>query len=124
MRRVLIDAARRRKSRKRGGGQQRVALEAVQSVDFPDDRLLALDEALERLELEKPNVAAWLKLRYFVGLKIDDAAEILEISPRTAKNWWAMPKPGYTMLWPESEQFQWKRPKSMPYPVPFFERTE
>ncbi|HMP77989.1 MAG TPA: ECF-type sigma factor, partial [Pirellulaceae bacterium] len=83
---------RRRKSRKRGGGQHRVALEAVQSVDFPDDRLLALDEALERLELEKPNVASLVKLRYFVGLKIDDAAEILEISPRTAKNWWAYAK--------------------------------
>ncbi|HMO15528.1 MAG TPA: sigma-70 family RNA polymerase sigma factor [Pirellulaceae bacterium] len=89
MRRVLIDAARRRKSLKRGGNQHRVELESVQSLDLPDERLLELDEALARLEQEKPDVARLVKLRYFVGLKIDEAAEIMEISPRTAKNWWA-----------------------------------
>lgn len=92
MRRILIDSARRRHSLKRGRDFHRVEIEPVQPVNLPLDRLLILNEALDRLELEKPDVARLVKLRYFVGLKIDEAAEILDISPRTAKNWWAYAK--------------------------------
>jgi RNA polymerase sigma factor (TIGR02999 family) len=92
MRRVLIDAARRRNADKRGGGRQRVEFEAVQPIPLSDDRLLMLNDALERLQLDKPDVVQLVKLRFFIGLKNDEAADLLGISPRTAKNWWAYAK--------------------------------
>jgi RNA polymerase sigma factor (TIGR02999 family) len=90
MRRILIDHARKKATRKRGGAGHRVELdpEHFAAPDRPDD-LLALDEALTLLEQEEPQVAALVKLRYFAGLTIPEAADALGVSPRTADAWWA-----------------------------------
>ena len=92
MRRILIDQARRKKSAKAGGQMQRVSLDdnrLFAPADDPDpDELLALDAALEQFELEDPLKARLVKLRYFAGLSIPDAADALGISPATAKRHW------------------------------------
>jgi RNA polymerase sigma factor (TIGR02999 family) len=92
MRRILIDHARKKATRKRGGGE-RVDLdpEHFAAPDRPDD-LLALDEALDQLERDEPQVASLVKLRYFAGFTIPEAAEALGVSPRTADAWWAFAK--------------------------------
>jgi RNA polymerase sigma factor (TIGR02999 family) len=87
-----VDNARRKKSLKRGGSQQRVDLEDT-SIACTDastaDRLLALDEALARLSKEDPVKANLVKLRYFTGLTMEQASEMLGISPTTAKRYWS-----------------------------------
>jgi RNA polymerase sigma factor (TIGR02999 family) len=92
MRRILIDQARRKHSGKRGGGQQRVDLDAAASLAAPEDAaaddLLALDEALRQFESEEPLKAHLVKLRYFAGLSLPDAARALGISAATAKRHW------------------------------------
>jgi RNA polymerase sigma factor (TIGR02999 family) len=90
MRRILIDHARKKATRKRGGEGRRVDLdpERFAAADRPDD-LLALDEALGQLERDEPVVASLVKLRYFAGFTIPQAAEALGVSPRTADAWWA-----------------------------------
>ncbi len=90
MRRILIDRARAKRRRKHGGDCERLDLEinCPASHEQPD-RLLAIDEALRRLETEHADVAALLKLRYFAGMPLKDAAELLGISPATAKRRWA-----------------------------------
>jgi len=92
MRRILIDRARERQSRKRGGELRRVELDAAAVVADPDDNaaddLLALDDALQQLEADDPAKARLVKLRYFAGLSIADAAAALDISPATAKRHW------------------------------------
>ena len=92
MRRILIDAARRKQSNKAGGNFRRVHLDAgaVLSVAESDeaDDLLALEDALQQLEAEDPTKARLVKLRYFAGLSIQEAAETLNISPASAKRYW------------------------------------
>ena len=92
MRRILIDNARRRKSGKRGDNWQRVDLEEAiaesRETSSPDD-LVALDEALAKLKEEDQVKAEVVKLRYFAGLTVEQTAEILGISPTTAKLHWA-----------------------------------
>src|SRR5262249_15586674 len=90
MRRILIDAARRRRSRKHGGGLARHELDPA-GIEAPqaDDDLLALDEALTRLAAAEPQVAELVKLRYFAGLTVPEAAAHLGIAPRTADAWWS-----------------------------------
>jgi RNA polymerase sigma factor (TIGR02999 family) len=90
MRRILVDHARRKGARKRGGagGRQDLDLATFAAPERPDD-LLALDEALEHLERSEPQVAELVKLRYFAGFTIPQAAEALGVSPRTADAWWA-----------------------------------
>jgi RNA polymerase sigma factor (TIGR02999 family) len=90
MRRILIDAARRRQSQKRGGGAARRDVEPDE-IAAPErsDELLTLDEALERLAAEDAPAADLVKLRYFAGLSLPDAAKVLEISPRSADRLWA-----------------------------------
>jgi RNA polymerase sigma factor (TIGR02999 family) len=90
MRRILIDRARRRRALRHGGGQERVKLE---DVDLPapvddDDQLLAINEALEKFAAEDPQKAELVKLRYFVGMTFEEAAQTLGISEPTAKRWW------------------------------------
>lgn len=93
MRRILIERARQKGQLKRGGGWSRVELnEAKQPVETPDDRLLALNEALERLEAKDKRKADLVKLRYFAGLTLPQAAAILGISTSTADNDWAFAK--------------------------------
>jgi RNA polymerase sigma factor (TIGR02999 family) len=91
MRRILIDGARRRRRRKHGGDRQRLPLdELALPVDERGDDLLALDEALSRLADEQPLKAELVKLRYFAGLTLEEAAACLGISPATAKRYWAV----------------------------------
>jgi RNA polymerase sigma factor (TIGR02999 family) len=90
MRRILIDNARRKRAAKRGGKFRRHDLDPDQfHASAQSDDLLALDEALERLTAAEPQVAELVKLRYFAGLSIPQAAATLGISPRTADTWWA-----------------------------------
>ncbi len=89
MRRVLIENARKKGRTKRGGNRQRVALDAIDpEVNGPSTELIALDEALVRLEGRRPEVAALVKLRYFAGLTLDEAAAALGISSATASRYW------------------------------------
>ena len=75
MRRILVETARRKGRDRHGGDRRRLDLDQPSvTEDGPADDLLALDEALGRLEAEEPEVAAVVKLRYFAGLTADDAA--------------------------------------------------
>jgi len=90
MRRILIARARRKQAQRRGAGAVHLDVEELEIAGhIPDDRLLALDEALNRFAAREPKQAELVKLRYFVGLKIEESAEILGISEATAKRWWA-----------------------------------
>jgi RNA polymerase sigma factor (TIGR02999 family) len=90
MRRILVENARRKQSQKRGGDQARVPLDPERfAAPEREEDLLALDEALELLSREEPEVAELVKLRYFAGLSVPRAAEMLGVSPRTADAWWA-----------------------------------
>jgi RNA polymerase sigma factor (TIGR02999 family) len=90
MRRILIDDARRKRRPKHGGDRQRIALdEALPQADRHHD-LLALDEALTRLAEQEPAKAELVKLRYYAGLSLAEAARCLGISEATAKRHWAV----------------------------------
>ena len=90
MRRILVDQARRKQAAKRGGQGRRVPLDAA-DVGFasPADELLDIDEALSRLAAEDPQAARLIQLRYFAGLSIEDAAEVVGISRSTAYEHWS-----------------------------------
>jgi RNA polymerase sigma factor (TIGR02999 family) len=90
MRRILIDAARRKRRLKHGGGRQRVSLDAIESPDrLPEDQLLELDEALKALARAAPLRARLVELRFFAGLSVEDAASCVGISRATADRWWS-----------------------------------
>jgi RNA polymerase sigma factor (TIGR02999 family) len=90
MRRILIENVRRKRRSKHGGDRQRVELDQVLSVaQTPPDDLLALDEALSKFAAEEPAKAELVKLRYFSGRSLSEAAQLLGISRATAKRWWA-----------------------------------
>jgi RNA polymerase sigma factor (TIGR02999 family) len=90
MRRILVDNARRKKRLKHGGDGQRQELREDDRVQLPpDDRLLALDEALAQLATVHPDLAELVQLRYFAGLTVEQAAEALGVSARTVKRNWA-----------------------------------
>lgn len=90
MRRILVEYARRRLAAKRGGGMEAVTLSGLElpATDGGTD-VLAVDEALQRLQLERPRLAQLVTLRFFGGLSIEDSAAALEISPATAKRDWS-----------------------------------
>src|SRR5437588_10412214 len=90
MRRILVDQARRKQAIKRGGQGRRVPLD-VADVGFtsPADDLLDIDEALTCLTAEDPQAARLIQLRYFAGLSIEDAAEVVGISRSTAYEHWS-----------------------------------
>jgi RNA polymerase sigma factor (TIGR02999 family) len=89
IRRILVEYARRKSRVKHGGGRRRVDLKDVASFDeIPQEDLIALDEALTRLAATEPRKAELVKLRYFAGFSIDEAAELLQISRTTAKRYW------------------------------------
>jgi RNA polymerase sigma factor (TIGR02999 family) len=90
MRRILVDRARRKRSRKRGGDRDRVEyVEANLAAPEAPDELLAVDEALDGLAAVDVQAAELVKLRYFAGLSIPEAAEVLGTSPRSADRLWA-----------------------------------
>jgi RNA polymerase sigma factor (TIGR02999 family) len=89
MRRILIDRARSKGSRRHGGGLRRVELHVTEiAAPLPDEQLLALDEALDDLAEEDPAAAELVKLRFFVGLTQDQAAGMLGLSPSAADRLW------------------------------------
>jgi RNA polymerase sigma factor (TIGR02999 family) len=90
MRRILIDRARRKRAVRHGGQQQRVdILDVDPASPSADDQLLAIHDALDKLAAQDPAKADIVKLRYFVGMTIAEAAEVLGISEPTAKRHWA-----------------------------------
>ena len=90
MRRILVDNARRKRTERHGGAQQRVEMpEIASAVTENDDKVLAVNEALEKFAALDPQKAELVKLRYFVGMTLEQAAEALGISERTAKRYWA-----------------------------------
>ena len=90
MRRILVEAARRKARLKHGGGRRRVELDEADHITLPESvDLLALDEALERLAAEDRTKAELVKLRYFAGLSVEQAGEILGVSRATADRYWA-----------------------------------
>jgi RNA polymerase sigma factor (TIGR02999 family) len=95
MRRILVESVRRKKSKKRGGDRERVPLDQIEvALPSPTDDLLALDDALDRLAAERPAVAELVKLRFFAGLTMEEAARTLGISPATAYRQWS-----YAQAW-------------------------
>jgi RNA polymerase sigma factor (TIGR02999 family) len=97
MRRILIDSARRKQTQKRGGGLKQQPLDPVAAPE-PNEELLSLDEALQKLAATHPVEAQLVELRYFAGLTGDQAAEVLGISPTTADRHWA-----YARAWLQTE---------------------
>ncbi len=91
MRRILIDHARRRRALRHGGRMVRVDESAAEQIAAAaqDERLLAVHDALDRLAAVDATKAELVKLRYFVGLSIPEAAKAMGISEATAKRWWA-----------------------------------
>jgi RNA polymerase sigma factor (TIGR02999 family) len=93
MRRILIDRARRKQARRHGGGVERISLDDLDGPELAtgldDDQLLALHAALERFEEADPTKAQLVKLRFFTGLTLREAGQILGISEPTAKRHWA-----------------------------------
>jgi len=95
MRRILVESARRKKCLKHGGLMERVDMDAVElPLPMPDDELLALDEALNRLKTVDPRAAEVVKLCFFVGLTREQAARELDISLSTAERLW-----GFARAW-------------------------
>ena len=89
MRRILVDHARRKAAKKRGAGARRVPLEEANETEAPSEiPVLALDQALARLEQLDRELAQIVELRTFGGLTIDEAAHVLKVSPSTAKRQW------------------------------------
>ncbi len=90
MRRILIDRARDKGRLKRGGGWKRLQLDWIElPAEETSDGLLEVDTALEKLAHEDPLAAELVKLRFFAGLTLDDAARALDMAPRTADRYWA-----------------------------------
>lgn len=90
MRRILVDAARRKRSLKRGGGAEHEELQEWHlQLEAPSDQVLAIDEALDQLTGVNPTAADLVKLRYFVGMTMEEAATALDLPPRTAGRLWA-----------------------------------
>ena len=104
MRRILIDRARRRRAVRHGGEQQRVdfdAMEGLPEAMNDDGHVLQLNEALEKFAQEDPEKAELVKLRFFVGLTIEESAETMGVSTPTIKRWWAFAR---SWLYKEMQQ--------------------
>lgn len=90
MRRILIENARRKRALRHGGGQHRVDFVQVEFASAThDEQLLEVNEALDKLAAQNKLEAELVNLRYFVGMTLEEAAEVLGVSARTADNYWA-----------------------------------
>jgi RNA polymerase sigma factor (sigma-70 family) len=98
MRRILVESARRKQRQKHGGGREREPMESNIACQVRPERLLALDEALDRLAATSSQAAELVKLRYFAGYSNADAASLLGISPRKANLVWS-----YARAWLREE---------------------
>jgi len=95
MRRILVEHARRKQSLKRGGGAAKEELdEATIALAVPTDELLAVHEALDQLATEDPQAAQLVKLRYFVGMTMEETATAMNLSVRSAERIWT-----YARVW-------------------------
>ncbi len=91
MRQILLDQARRRVAQKRGGGEFALDIDELQvGVETDQNQLVALDQALSRLEAENPRLAEVVELRFFAGLSVDETAAALGVSERTVKRDWRL----------------------------------
>jgi RNA polymerase sigma-70 factor (ECF subfamily) len=89
MRRIMVDHARERRARKRGGAAVKVSLDdAALVTEKRSEELLALDEALEKLAVQDPRKSQIVELRYFGGLTVEETAAFLKLSPRTVEREW------------------------------------
>jgi RNA polymerase sigma factor (TIGR02999 family) len=89
MRDILVEQARRKAAQKRGGGARRVELaEDLVVIEPPADDLLAVDEAIQKLQVEKPHLAEIARLRYFAGLSAEETAVVLDVSASTLAREW------------------------------------
>jgi len=90
MKRILVDRARRKSAGKRGDGWKRIDLEKIEiAADADDEILLLVGESLDKLAREQPQAAEVVKLRFFAGLTLDEAGQVLGFTERTAKRHWA-----------------------------------
>jgi RNA polymerase sigma factor (TIGR02999 family) len=90
MRRILIERARRKSAEKRGGNWQRIDLDKVDiAAEADDDTLLLVNEALEKLAREDASAAEIAKLRFFGGLTLEEAGQVMGVTERTANRYWA-----------------------------------
>jgi RNA polymerase sigma factor (TIGR02999 family) len=90
MRRILIDRARRKSAGKRGGGWERLNLDKIEiAADADEETLLLVNESLDKLAQEQPKAAEIVKLRFFAGLTLEQAGQVLGFTERTAKRHWA-----------------------------------
>jgi len=95
MRRILVESARRKRSLKRGASAQRIEfLESQVSQTMPSEEMLAVDEALDLLAAQDPTAADLVKLKYFVGMRMDEIAAALGLSLRNAERIWT-----YSRAW-------------------------
>jgi RNA polymerase sigma factor (TIGR02999 family) len=94
MRRILVEAARRKGRIKHGGGQRRVDLDLTVAAAVPDDDIIAISEVLDQFAVVNPDACAVVKLRYFAGLSGREAADAIGVSPRKADQLWA-----YARVW-------------------------
>jgi len=93
MRRILIDRARSKKARRHGGGQERLDIDDVEiAAPLHDDELLAVNEALDLFSRHAPQKAELVKLRYFAGMGLKEAGQVLGVSEPTAVRWWIYSK--------------------------------
>jgi RNA polymerase sigma factor (TIGR02999 family) len=90
MRRILVENARRKARLKRWGGQQRLDIDGLELADTtPDDKILLIDESLQRLQTEDPATARIVMLKFFAGLTNQEVAQALSVSERTVERDWA-----------------------------------
>jgi RNA polymerase sigma factor (TIGR02999 family) len=90
MRRILVESARRKQALKRGGDRRQLDLEELEFASpAPCEEVLAVDDALRRLEDVDPTAARFVKLRYFSGMTVPEAAQTLGVSPRTGDRLWS-----------------------------------
>lgn len=95
MRRILIDRARHKRTARHGGGQSPVSVDEMEiAAPIQDDELLAVSEALDKFIARDKQKAELVKLRYFVGLTLEEAADVLGVSVPTASRWWS-----YSRAW-------------------------
>jgi RNA polymerase sigma factor (TIGR02999 family) len=93
MRRILVESARRKSRLKRGGGQMRVDINTLDLANAPvDDRVLMIDEAIERLETEEPEKARVVVLKFFGGLTNEEVGKVMGVTQRTVERQWAYAK--------------------------------
>ena len=89
MRRILIDRARSKRAARHGGGQSPMEIDELEiAAPVPDDELLAVNEALDKFTLQDKQKAELVRLRYFIGLTLEEAAEVMGVAVPTASRWW------------------------------------